>query len=172
MNQDTPYPITTQPQFTYEPGGQEWLWVGVLAIVAITIVVLLLRKKKSSKTRAYQVLLKELDGIAKSDPALVATRSSSIIKRALQLHFPDTDFLALSASEVENLLQTDKAKNGITEIHELAKILTELEHTRFSGNATPNMESIRTIARLISNIMVHLQKTERKNKRPPADEKS
>jgi hypothetical protein len=165
MNEDTPYPITMQPQFTYEPGGQEWLWVIILVILAISIVTFLSRKRRSSRTRAYQVLLKELDGIRNNADASVATRSSSIIKRSLQLYFPDKDFLALSASEVEDFLRGYGTKDGLTEIHELSRHLTTLEHSRFSGDTLPGTGHVDGIARLIRNIMVQLQNEEKKRKR-------
>jgi hypothetical protein len=169
MNEDTPYSITMQPQFTYEPGGQEWLWVGILAILAISIVIALSRKKKSSRTRAYQVLLKELNGVKQSASGSMATRSSSIIKRALQLYFPDLDFLALSAAEVETFMRTHKAKSGLKEIHELANHLTKLEHSRFSGNILPDTENVEAIARLIQEIIIQLQSEEKKSKRAYPD---
>jgi hypothetical protein len=165
MNEETPYPITIQPQFTYEPGGQEWLWVGVLTIFAFTVVLFLSRKRKSSRTRAYQVLLKELDGVTQNASASVATRSSSIIKRALQLYFPDQDFLALSATEVEDFLQSSNANCGLTEMHELARHLTELEHSRFSGNVSQETQNIDAIARLIRDMMMRQQNEEKTSRR-------
>jgi len=145
------------------------MWVGILAILAISIVLFLSRRRKSSRIKAYHVLLKELEGLEKVDNASVGTRSSSIIKRALQLYFPEKDFLALSASEIEMFLQEDNAKDQTTEIRELAKLLTKLEHSRFSGNTATGIESIPVITRLIRTITASLQREEKRGKRPSPD---
>jgi len=147
-NKLTPYGVTPQPQFSYEPGSIEW---GVLLMVAAVILFLFwlatyLRKRRYK--RIERALLRELDTLKalwKTDPKLAATCLSSIAKRILNLRHPTIDYLALSAAEIKNhilKIDADREATITQDTIDVCVLLETLETFSFSPPANTDLQEV------------------------------
>jgi hypothetical protein len=156
----TPFGITTQPQFSYEPGSIEWTLLACIAfcICAIAWLTKFLKNRKS--TRIHKALSRELallKDVWKSDPKLASARLSSIAKRILNLNDSAVDYLALSAKETRSIIESkqllEEETNDLS--LNLCDLLDSLEKFRFSqhsnSSVTPIHEKIESILAKMSN---------------------
>jgi hypothetical protein len=143
MDENTPYPITPQPQFLYEPGFFEWASIGVLFIIVAIFIALLFKRKTNSPTKPYRILLKELASIKTANTKEASIQITLVIKHALESLLSKYDLSSLSAREIKDLLNHLSNKEIKSSLSALQEILSLLESDRLSGKNEVNVIDIK-----------------------------